>query len=230
MQLKRQANSTTRAKTFVDKTKGLFGAITNSIKSSEHKAPSFAPLASEEAACALTDSESDRESALPYPTPPFARRFTTSSQHSGSTKSTTSTSTSSIFSRFTYQTVATEAGEGDGSCLEKCDETVAVKEDMGAGATQDPYIFTRFNEPARGPSFPALQADSDDDESYSGRPSEGEEDDDEGVIFIHSKRVKQPAFATSLTRNPYASFLSQASYKPPYIFPTIRRSVDSDDA
>ncbi|KAG8922338.1 hypothetical protein FRC01_014165 [Tulasnella sp. 417] len=230
MQLQRQANSTSRAKSFVDKTKGLFGVITSSIKYPQPKAPSFAPLNSEEEASALTNSESDRDSALFYPTPLFARRFTSSSQHSGSTRSTTSTTTSSIFSRLTDQTATTVTGEGYESRLEGCDGTVAVKEDMGAGATQGPYIFTRFNEPARGPRFPALQANSIDDESYSGRVSEEEEDDDEGILFIHSKWVKQPVFATSLTRSPYASFLSQASYKPPYIFPTIRCSVDSDDA
>lgn len=37
MQIKRQANSTSRAKALVDKTKDLFSAFTNALKYSENK-------------------------------------------------------------------------------------------------------------------------------------------------------------------------------------------------
>ncbi|KAG9030082.1 hypothetical protein FS837_003358 [Tulasnella sp. UAMH 9824] len=49
------------------------------------------------------------------------------------------------------------------------------------------------------------------------------EDDEEEVVFMRSKRV------ASLSRNPYAAFLSQPSYKPPYIFPA-GCSVDPNNA
>ncbi|KAG8900070.1 hypothetical protein FRC01_010274 [Tulasnella sp. 417] len=225
MQLKRQTNSTARPRTLVDRTKSLFCAITSAIKYPEPKvtfslsgvngrlsrleslilAPSFAPPAFEVESPALADGESDREPALCYPTPPFARRFTSSShwQHAGSTKSTTSTTNSSVFSRHTYQTATTVAGEGKELSLEKGDGIVAAEGDVevGVGASGDE-------------SSPELSSEDD--------------DDDEGVFFIRSKRVKplQPGFVTSLPRNPYAAFLSQPLYKPPYIFPTARRSVD----
>ncbi|KAG8916410.1 hypothetical protein FRC01_003172 [Tulasnella sp. 417] len=204
MWVKRPADSTARAKALIDKTRDFICVITNAIKYSEPKHP---------------------PSELFYPASPFARRFT-SSQRSGTTKST-STAPESIFSHHTYQTTITVAGEGDESCLEKDDGIAAAEGNMGGvGATQDPDLLTRLNEPARDSSSFALQAQSREEESYPGRSS----NDDEGVLFIRSKRVKQPMFAASLTRNPYAAFLSQPLYKPSYVFPTIGHSVDSSDA
>ncbi|KAG8916428.1 hypothetical protein FRC01_003157 [Tulasnella sp. 417] len=211
-----------RARALVDKTRDFISVITNAIKYSEPKA-FVAPPTPEKQSSALADYESDHSSELFYPTPPFARRFTFSSQRSGSTNST-STAPSSIFSRHTYQTRTTVAGEGDEPCLEKDDGIPAVEEDVGGfGAAQDSDILTRLNESARDPSSFALQAESSDEESYPGQSS----DDDEGVLFIRSERVKQPTFATSLTRDPYAAFLSRPSYKLSYVFPTTRRSVNS---
>ncbi|KAG8907419.1 hypothetical protein FRC01_007696 [Tulasnella sp. 417] len=200
MQIKRQANSTTRAKAIVNKTKGFFGAITNSLKYSEPKAPSFAPLAFDDGSSALAD-ESDRESELFYPTPPFARRFTSNSQRSGSTKSTTSTTISSVFSHRTYETATTATTETDEPYSGKDDGIGAAPKDMDVGVR----------------SF-GSEDEYDDDE---------DEDEDEGV-FMRSKRIKplQAGFVSSVPRNAYAAFLSQPLYKPAYIFPTARRCVD----
>ncbi|KAG8931099.1 hypothetical protein FRC01_001859, partial [Tulasnella sp. 417] len=89
---------------------------------------------------------------------------------------------------------------GEGLCLEKEDGVMAVEGDMevGVGASGDES---------------SLDLSSEDD------------DEDEGVIFMRSKRVNS-GLVTSLPRNPYAAFLSQPLYKPAYSFPTARRSVD----
>ncbi|KIO18537.1 hypothetical protein M407DRAFT_31816 [Tulasnella calospora MUT 4182] len=142
----------------------------------------------------------------------------------------TSTAPSSIFSRNTYQTAITVAGEGYESYLEK-DGSAAAEEEMEAGASpavsRDSDIIIHRNKPARG-SF-ALQAESNDDESHLELSSEEEEEEDEGIFFVRSKRTEtlQSVFATSLSRDPYAAFLSQDFFKPSYIFPTTRHSIDS---
>ncbi|KAG8906062.1 hypothetical protein FRC01_008151 [Tulasnella sp. 417] len=155
MQVKRQANSTARGKAPVDKTRDFFSVITNAIKYSESKwfppwrAPSVRPPTFEGKSSILANYALDQSSELLYPTLPLARRFTFSSQHSGSTKST-STAPSSIFSCHTYQTTITVACEGSHSCLEKDDGIAAVEENMGGvGGTQDPDFLTRLNSPAR---------------------------------------------------------------------------------
>ncbi|KAG8911921.1 hypothetical protein FRC01_005404 [Tulasnella sp. 417] len=183
MQLNRQANSTARAKALIDKTKCLFSAISNAVKYSEPKGR-FSML-------------EDYETELFYPTPPFARNFTSGTQRTGSTKSTAPTTTSSVFSRCTYQTATTVAGEGDEPYSGKDDGVGAAQEDMEVG----------------------VGAFGGEDESS---PELSSEDEEEEGVFIRSKRVKplQPVFATSFTRNPYAAFSSQPLYKASYIFPT----------
>ncbi|KAG8981670.1 hypothetical protein FRB90_007087 [Tulasnella sp. 427] len=52
-----------------------------------------------------------------------------------------------------------------------------------------------------------------------------DEDDDQGVVFIKSKKVGRPCptFATSIPApKPYAAFRRQAGYKGPYVFPSTR--------
>ncbi|KIO29438.1 hypothetical protein M407DRAFT_6243 [Tulasnella calospora MUT 4182] len=185
MQIKRQANSTTRAKALVDKAKDFFSAITNS-KYAETKPFPVTPSTFDKRSPTLADYEADRDSELFCPAPPFARRFTSNSRLSGSVTST-STAPSSIFSRDTYQTAITVAGEGDESHLEKDDGITVAEEEMGVGASQPGSHgsgIANLNKPARGFS---LQAEWGDDESHLELPSEEEEEDDEGVFF---KRVE----------------------------------------
>ncbi|KAG8945313.1 hypothetical protein FRC00_010154 [Tulasnella sp. 408] len=230
MQIKRQANSTSRAKALVGKTKDLLSAFANTFKYSENKASHITPPTFEERTSAIVDDEHDQDLELFYPVPPFFRRFTPNSQRSGSARST-STAPSSIFSHHTSQTAATVAGEGNQSDPEKEDATADEATGVRASglSLHDSNILIHPNEPGRG-SF-SLRADLSDDEGRSGGSSEDEEDEEEEILFMRSKRVAslQPEFATSLSRNPYAAFLSQSSYKPPYIFPTSR-FVDADHA
>ncbi|KAG9038858.1 hypothetical protein FS837_001161 [Tulasnella sp. UAMH 9824] len=227
MQIKRQANSTSRAKALVNKTKDLFSAFTNTLKYSENKARfslsegfQSTPPTFEDRTSAIVDYEHDPELELFYPAPPFFRRFTSSSQRSGSTEST-STASSSILSHHTYRTATTVAGDGKQSNPEKedvtADEATGIRASGLALHNSDNLIHP--SELARG-SFP-LRANSRDDE----------EDEEEEILFMPSKRVAslQPGFATFLSRNPYAAFLSQPLYKPPYIFPA-GRFVDPNNA
>lgn len=223
MQINRQANSSARAKGFVNRTKDLLSAFTTSFKYPELKSSPATPPTFEKQTIALTSYESDLE--LSYPAPPFTRRRTSSSQLSGSTKST-STGRSSIFSHHTDRTAITAAGEESVSDLDK--EGIAAVE-VSRPAWHGSVGLAHPNEPARG-SF-STQIESNDDEDHSEPSSEEGEEDDEGMLLIHSKRRPlQHGFATSLSRNPYEAFLSQPLYKPSYIFPATRQSISLYDA
>ncbi|KAG9038861.1 hypothetical protein FS837_001164 [Tulasnella sp. UAMH 9824] len=211
MQINRQANCSARAKGFVNKTRDFFSAFSNSFKYPEFKPFLIVTPTPEAQPPARVDPELEDEPGLVYPAPLFARRPTSSS---GSTNST-STGASTIFSRQSYRTASTVAGEGKESDKEK------EKEDLISAA--DKASRVRVSQP----SF-WLRGESSGEESVL--PSDEEEDDEEELLSMRSKRV-EPAFATSLARpNPYAAFMSQPFYKPPYILPTTCLAVDTCDA
>ncbi|KAG9030084.1 hypothetical protein FS837_003360 [Tulasnella sp. UAMH 9824] len=227
MQINRQANSSARAKVFVNKTRDFFSAFTNSFKYPEIRSLPVTPPTFEKQASALTSYEVDPDAELSYPAPRFARRRTSSSLLSGSTNST-STPRSSIFSHHTDQTAITVAGEDNFSYIDKKAAFTGAEESKPTW--HDSAVLGDPDEPSRGSC--ELQIESSADEDHGELSSEEEEEDDEGMLFIHSKRGArfQPGFATSLTRNPYGAFLSQPLYKPSYIFPAPRRSMNLYDA
>ncbi|KAG9038859.1 hypothetical protein FS837_001162 [Tulasnella sp. UAMH 9824] len=174
MRIKRQANSTCRAEALVDKTNDLFSAFTKPFKPSEIKPSPVTPPAFEKQIFAPTNYELDSDPELPYPTPPFARRRTSSSRLSGSTNST-STPRSSIFSHHTDHTAITVAGEDSISDFDK--KAVITAAEEFKPAWHGSVVLADPNKPARG-SF-ELQIESSADENHGQLSPEEEDEDDE---------------------------------------------------
>ncbi|KAG8959812.1 hypothetical protein FRC00_001220 [Tulasnella sp. 408] len=210
MHLGRRANSTSRAKSFVNKTKDAFGSIIKTFKSLEIILEwlAYSPFASmslqhsssSSAFKRLPASTNDDDDDLPYPSPPFARAYATASQRSGST---CSIAAASISSRYTYRTNTT-AGDNF------LDEVIVRK--LVPRSLFDQKNKTTFT----------IEAEFDED--YLSQESDHEDGEDDEVLLIRSKRGRatQTGFATSLPHNQYSTFLSQSLYKQPYVFP--RRS------
>ncbi|KAG8950952.1 hypothetical protein FRC04_007016 [Tulasnella sp. 424] len=212
LQLQRRSSSSVRAKSLVAKTKDFVGSMVKAFKPLDIKIQLPLTTSSLETLPAPADEpEPEPEFEFFYPSPPFTRRFTSTSQLSGSTGST---ALASIFSGQTYQTNVTVAQ--DTECSE---EAAGIASQTPSSQEGEDSLSTRVQH--------GLGDDGLNERFFDGGDGEDDEDEDDGVLLMRSKRSEptRACFVTSLPRIPYAAFLSQPLYKQPYVFPTARPST-----
>ncbi|KIO25003.1 hypothetical protein M407DRAFT_211294 [Tulasnella calospora MUT 4182] len=148
-----------------------------------------------------------------YPAP-FTRIFTSASQLSGSTGSTPRSSV--LLSRHTSQTNITVPE------LKPSWDKATAPSHVEARAPNSQVIAGR----TKGPFISILEEEEDD---ACGEAWGEYDSDDDDMLCIRRKRHAPPynGLATSLVHNPYAAFLFQPSYKSPYLFPKVHRSVNA---
>ncbi|KIO25004.1 hypothetical protein M407DRAFT_8645 [Tulasnella calospora MUT 4182] len=204
MQLGHRGNSTHRSKAFVTKTKDAFGSMIKAFKSLEiipsSRSSAFKPL----------PASNEDDDDLFHPSPPFVRRFASTSQLSGSSGST---AVASVASRQTHKTDSTATEYSD--CLDRTNKFAQVRVPASASHSianrKDVFSLS-------------IQQESDDE--HPTEHFDDEDDDDDEILLIRSKRRQQTrtGFLTSIPHNPFGAFLSQPGYKQPYTFPSTRRS------
>ncbi|KAG8950953.1 hypothetical protein FRC04_007017 [Tulasnella sp. 424] len=196
-------SSPARRKTLVAKTRKVIGVVTKVFKHAETDKPLFTHAL--EVAATFTE---ELESELFYPAP-FSRTFTSASQLSDSTGSTPRSSM--LFSRQTSQTII--AVPEPKMCPEKAPQggTTAPTSQPISNRNKNPFISILEEE-----------------ENDCIDPLDYQDSDDDEVLYMRCRRGTPHlnSFATSLPYDPYAAFLSHPSYKPPYTFPTLHRSVN----
>ncbi|KAG8924176.1 hypothetical protein FRC01_011840 [Tulasnella sp. 417] len=198
--------SPTCTKALAAKTKRVLGVVSRVFKHPEDKT-SFRHVLN-----ILPSSAGELEFEELYPGP-FARPYTSTSQFSGSTGSTPRSSV--LFSRQASQTTITVPEPKQN--WEKTTATSPVE----ARAPNSQVTGGRN----KGPIISILEEEEDD--GRDGPWGEDDSDEDEMLCMRHKRRAPYNGLATSLAHNPYAAFLTQPSYKSPYLFPKVHRSVNA---